>query len=60
MKKETTETITKIRSNTDAAENQRRIQEEKMKKDRYYLITQFAEPLTSRMKSSLVIRRMWR
>jgi hypothetical protein len=34
MKKETTETITKIRSNTDAAENQRRIQEEKMKKDR--------------------------
>lgn len=35
MKKDTSETITKIRSNTDAAENQRRIQEEKMKRERY-------------------------
>jgi len=34
MTKETSEVITKIRSNTDAAENQRRIQEDKMKKDR--------------------------
>ncbi len=34
MKKETSEAITKIRSNTDAAENLRRIQEEKMKKER--------------------------
>jgi hypothetical protein len=36
MKKDTSEAITKIRSNTDAAENQRRIQEEKMKKERYH------------------------
>jgi hypothetical protein len=34
MKRDTSETITKIRSNADAAENQRRIQEEKMKKER--------------------------
>ena len=34
IKKETSETIVKIRSNTDAAENQRRMQEEKTKKDR--------------------------
>jgi hypothetical protein len=35
IKKETSETIVKIRSNTDAAENQRRMQEERTKKDRY-------------------------
>jgi hypothetical protein len=34
IKKETSETIVKIRSNTDAAENQRRMLEEKNKKER--------------------------
>jgi hypothetical protein len=34
IKKETSETIVKIRSNTDAAENQRRMLEERTKKDR--------------------------
>ncbi len=34
IKKETSEAIVKIRSNTDAAENQRRMQEEKTKKER--------------------------
>ncbi len=34
LKRRTWETITKIRSNTDAAENARRINEEKMKKER--------------------------
>jgi len=34
IKKETSETIVKIRSNTDAAENQRRMQEERTKKER--------------------------
>jgi NAD kinase len=35
IKKETSEAIVKIRSNTDAAENQRRMLEEKTKKERY-------------------------
>ena len=34
IKKETSETIVKIRSNADAAENQRRMQEERTKKER--------------------------
>lgn len=34
MKVYTSEAITRIRTNTDAAENQRRIQEERMKKER--------------------------
>jgi hypothetical protein len=34
IKKETSEAIVKIRSNTDAAENQRRMLEERTKKER--------------------------
>lgn len=34
IKRDTSEAITRIRTNTDAAENLRRIQEEKMKKER--------------------------
>ena len=34
MRRETSEVITKIRSHTDALENQRRIEEENAKKDR--------------------------
>ena len=34
VKRETSETITRIRTNTNEAENQRRIQEEKMRKER--------------------------
>lgn len=34
IKKETSDAIVKIRSNTDAAENQRRMLEEKTKKER--------------------------
>eukprot|EP00347_Sterkiella_histriomuscorum_P015059 403358464 len=49
MSKDTSETITKIRSNTDANENQRRIQEEKMKKERAAAIQN--EVITSHKKN---------
>ena len=45
----TSEAITKIRSNAEAAENQRRIQEEKMKKERANAIQ--TEVITSHKKN---------
>ena len=49
MHRQTSETITKIRSHTDAMENQRRIQEEKMRKERANKIQ--TEVITSHKKN---------
>ena len=49
MKRETSEVITKIRSHTDALENQRRIEEEVAKKERSNKIQ--TEVITSHKKN---------